>query len=228
MKPERWEQFLEDIADEFELTDRVREVFKVRLAYENWLKKDDDLCKELEDNGQQGTWSLANYKKYMTSVYERFAQEGSSPLDPQDKKLGKLKRLREWLEKEKYPQWLNSPNPIESPHYIERPPTESEFYEVISKPGAFVRIKASKEMGKTLLIDRILTQLEQKGYQTIYYDLALEDSDIIDSYERFCQSLCVEIGQLLNLSDCLEPTFSSPIDEVQKKHKFRIGSIAQK
>ena len=26
----------------------------------------------------------------------------------------------------------------------------------------------------------------------------------------------------------LQPTFSSPIDEVQKKHKFRIGSIAQK
>jgi hypothetical protein len=46
--------------------------------------------------------------------------------------------------------------PLDSPFYVERPPIERLCYETIVQPGALIRIKAPKQMGKTSLMLRIL------------------------------------------------------------------------
>ena len=45
--------------------------------------------------------------------------------------------------------------PLNSPFYIERPPTELICFEEILQPGALIRIKAPRQMGKTSLMARI-------------------------------------------------------------------------
>ncbi|WP_445314293.1 AAA-like domain-containing protein [Microcoleus vaginatus] len=68
---------------------------------------------------------------------------------------------------------LNLDNPegsvsLDSPLYIDRPPIESDSYQTIVKPGALIRIKAPRQMGKTSLVQRILDRAKKEGYQTAY------------------------------------------------------------
>ena len=44
---------------------------------------------------------------------------------------------------------------LASRFYIDRPPIESRCYETIDQPGALIRIKAPRQMGKTSLMARI-------------------------------------------------------------------------
>jgi hypothetical protein len=39
---------------------------------------------------------------------------------------------------------------------VERPPVEANCYQEIVKPGALIRVKAPRQMGKTSLMQRIL------------------------------------------------------------------------
>ena len=52
---------------------------------------------------------------------------------------------------------------VNSPFYIERPPIEARCYEQIAQPGALIRIKAPRQMGKSSLLARILHKAEQQG-----------------------------------------------------------------
>ncbi|WP_448601724.1 AAA-like domain-containing protein, partial [Thermoleptolyngbya sp.] len=47
---------------------------------------------------------------------------------------------------------------INSPVYVDRPPSETRCYDEILRPGALIRIKAPSQMGKTSLMVRVLEQ----------------------------------------------------------------------
>ncbi|NEO73818.1 AAA-like domain-containing protein [Moorena sp. SIO3H5] len=88
--------------------------------------------------------------------------------------------------------------------YIERP-QDAECYQNILQPGALIRIKAPKLMGKTLLSNRILDYAKSQGYGTVYLNLnqlPCHDLDI------FLQSFCVRVGDNLDLSDQLDKYWS--------------------
>ncbi|WP_242040154.1 AAA-like domain-containing protein [Anabaena subtropica] len=55
------------------------------------------------------------------------------------------------------------PVSFNSKFYILRPPVEERIYAEIAKPGGIIRIKASKKMGKTSLILRVITQATKQG-----------------------------------------------------------------
>ncbi|NEO16759.1 MAG: hypothetical protein F6K59_00655 [Moorea sp. SIO3F7] len=61
--------------------------------------------------------------------------------------------------------------PLTSRFYVERVPYEFRCYEEIVKPGAFIHIKAPRQMGKTSLMVRILAHAETQGYQTVRLNL---------------------------------------------------------
>ncbi|MCU0552094.1 MAG: AAA-like domain-containing protein, partial [Leptolyngbya sp. Prado105] len=50
------------------------------------------------------------------------------------------------------PSFPNGPIAANSAFYIARPPIETQVLEELQKPGALVRVKAPKEMGKTSLL----------------------------------------------------------------------------
>ncbi|NEO22702.1 MULTISPECIES: AAA-like domain-containing protein [unclassified Moorena] len=84
--------------------------------------------------------------------------------------------------------------------YIERP-QDAECYQKISQPGALIRIKAPKLMGKTLLSHRILDYAKSRYYRTVYLnlnELPCHDLDI------FLQSFCVRVAQKLKLPNQLQ------------------------
>ncbi|NEO74449.1 AAA-like domain-containing protein [Moorena sp. SIO3H5] len=85
--------------------------------------------------------------------------------------------------------------------YIERPPVEARCDQEIIKPGALIRIKAPKRMGKTLLIQQIISHSEKQGYAQVYLNM---NELPLTKLEDFLQSFCVRLSDNLGLPDNLD------------------------
>ena len=95
---------------------------------------------------------------------------------------------------------------LASSFYIERPPIEARCYETIVQPGALIRIKAPKQMGKTSLMSRILHCAESQGSRAIALNFQLASKQIFTDLDTFLQWFCagvgLALGQLDSLSNC--------------------------
>lgn len=78
--------------------------------------------------------------------------------------------------------------------YLERPPIESRCYTALIKQGALIRIKASRQMGKTSLMTNVLTHAKSQHFQTVVVSLRLADSEIFTGLDRFLQWLVKDIS----------------------------------
>jgi hypothetical protein len=98
-----------------------------------------------------------------------------------------------------------TPIPLDSALYIKRPPTESQAYEEIVKPGALIRIKAPKHMGKTSLVMRILAHAQSRGYRTVRLNFLQAEDSVIRDLERllrwFCANITLQLGIESRLND---------------------------
>jgi hypothetical protein len=101
--------------------------------------------------------------------------------------------------------------PLNSPLYVERSPTEEQAYEEINKPGALIRIKAPKEMGKTSLLLRILNHAADQDYKTITLDFDQIDCAILNDLDRFLRFLCASASQQLGLESKLDEYWDDDI-----------------
>jgi AAA-like domain len=109
------------------------------------------------------------------------------------------------------PSYPSGAVPLNSLLYVERPPTEEQADEEISKPGALIRIKAPKEMGKTSLLLRILNHAVYQGYKTITLDFDQIDCAILSDLDRFLRFLCASASQQLGLEPKLEEYWDDDI-----------------
>jgi hypothetical protein len=89
--------------------------------------------------------------------------------------------------------------PLDSPFYVERPPIEWLCYETFLQPGALIRIKAPKQMGKTSLMARILQSARVEGLKTVPLSLQLADSAVCTDLNRFLQWFCAVVTRRLGL-----------------------------
>ncbi|NJK75926.1 MAG: molecular chaperone Tir [Microcoleus sp. SU_5_6] len=87
--------------------------------------------------------------------------------------------------------------------YIDRPPIESRCYETIGQPGALIRIKAPRQMGKTSLMARILHHAEQQGSRTVALSFQLANKRVFANSDTFLQWFCASIGQELGMLEQL-------------------------
>ncbi|MBW4502168.1 MAG: AAA-like domain-containing protein [Scytonema hyalinum WJT4-NPBG1] len=92
---------------------------------------------------------------------------------------------------------------LESPFYVERPPIEFDCYKEIVKPGALIRVKAPRQMGKTSLMARILQHGTTQGYKgvPVYFEQA--DRDVFANLDQFLQWFCASVAWELNLPEKL-------------------------
>ena len=88
---------------------------------------------------------------------------------------------------------------LESAFYVERPPIEAQCYEAILKPGALIRIKAPRQMGKTSLFARILQHARRQGYLTISLSFQIADAVVFSDLDQFLKWFCASIGRKLGL-----------------------------
>jgi class 3 adenylate cyclase len=89
--------------------------------------------------------------------------------------------------------------PLDCPFYIERPPIELLCYETILQPGALIRIKAPKQMGKTSLMARILQQVRAEGLKTVTLSFQLADATVFTDLNRFLRWFCAIVTRSLGL-----------------------------
>ncbi len=92
---------------------------------------------------------------------------------------------------------------LASRFYMERPGVEERCFKEVAKPGALIRIKAPRQMGKTSLTARILHHARSLNYRSIALSFQLADAEIFADLERFLQWFCAVIAHELNVPDRL-------------------------
>jgi predicted AAA+ superfamily ATPase len=90
------------------------------------------------------------------------------------------------------------------PFYIERPPIEQRCYEAIVKPGALIRIKVPRQMGKSSLVLRILNHATQQGYRSTWLNLQAAGEKSLENLDSLLKWLCARISRKLGLKDKVE------------------------
>ncbi|MFM7384456.1 MAG: AAA-like domain-containing protein [Microcystaceae cyanobacterium] len=219
MKPPGWDNFLREIAHDYDIHGKLKEVFLTRFAYEHWRKSD------LEVWELAGAASHETYKKQMTQIYGYFAKDkphGCPELDPSSKGPGKFQIIREWFKEVLYPQWQAQNTPIAPPSdlalislhphathpensfYILRSPIEQECLQSILQPGGLVYIKAPEKTGKTSLIKLILNQAKSANYHTVYLNFQSVESSRFSELDKFLRWFCANVGRELGLKPQLD------------------------
>ncbi len=93
--------------------------------------------------------------------------------------------------------------PLASAFYIERPPVESNCYQEILHPGALIRIKAPRQMGKTSLMARVLHRAREHGHHTVCLSFQLASSNVLSNLDKLMQWVCGSVSQNLGLPNQL-------------------------
>lgn len=100
---------------------------------------------------------------------------------------------------------------LDSPLYLERSGIEPLCYQSSLKPGALIRIKAPKLMGKTSLIHRILAYAESNDCRVVYLDLSSCDRAILADLDKFLRWLCLMASRQLKLTNRLPEYWDTEI-----------------
>lgn len=94
--------------------------------------------------------------------------------------------------------------PLNSPFYIERDGIEVLCKHTIAKPGSLIRIKASKLMGKSSLINWIIGCELSQNYKTVRLDLDSLDRQFLQNIDQLLRWLCSMICRQLKIASCLD------------------------
>ncbi len=103
-----------------------------------------------------------------------------------------------------FPCYPNGAVPLDSPFYLERVPAQAQIDREIRKPGALVRIKAPREMGKTSLLMRVIDSAKGLGYKTVSLNIEQVDAAILSDLDRFLRWLCANVARQLQLTSMLD------------------------
>ncbi len=115
--------------------------------------------------------------------------------------------------------------PLESAFYVERPPIEADCYETILRPGALIRVKAPRQMGKSSLMTRILHHATEQGYQAASLNFQEADTEFLSDTDQFLRWFCASISDRLNLPDKLEDYWKGVLGSKNKCTKYFQGYL---
>ncbi|AKG22639.1 AAA-like domain-containing protein [Calothrix sp. 336/3] len=89
--------------------------------------------------------------------------------------------------------------------YVERPPIESIAYETLLQPGSLLRVKAPKLMGKSYLVNRLLSQIKQQNYRIAILSFELAERNIhFTDLNKFLRWFCLNLSRELKLPNELD------------------------
>ncbi|MFM2313284.1 MAG: hypothetical protein RLZZ04_2560 [Cyanobacteriota bacterium] len=119
--------------------------------------------------------------------------------------------------------------PLDSPFYLKRASLEEQVYQEISKPGALIRIKAPREMGKTSLLLRILGYANCQGYHTISLNLEQVEQSVLGNLNLLLRWVCANISRQLQrrsmLADYWDEDLGSKISSTLYLQDYILESI---
>ncbi len=88
--------------------------------------------------------------------------------------------------------------------YLERAPYDSRCYQEIAQPGALICLKAPRQMGKTSLMNRILSHAATLDYNTVLLDFQQADTEILSDLDRLLRWFCASLARQLHLDAQLD------------------------
>jgi AAA-like domain/TIR domain/CHAT domain len=115
--------------------------------------------------------------------------------------------------------------------YVERGQIEARCYEAIATPGALIRIKAPRQMGKTSLMSRILRHGEGEGCVGVPLSFQIADSVVFSDLDRFLRWFSASVGRRLKLanklSDYWDEVFGSKDNCTAYFEEYILPSLTQ-
>jgi len=108
-------------------------------------------------------------------------------------------------------EFPEGPVSLSSRFYIDRPPIEADCYKEIIKPGALIRIRGPKQMGKTSLLNRIIACAVQQNYRTVRINLRKAEKSVFENLNRFLRWLCLNVSRQLSLEPNLDQYWDEEI-----------------
>ena len=93
---------------------------------------------------------------------------------------------------------------LDSPFYIDRPLIERECYDTIDRPGALIRIKAPRQMGKSSLMQRVLNHSKKLNQKTACINFQVADEKSLNDIDSFLRWFCASVSDELGLEEQLE------------------------
>jgi transcriptional regulator len=139
---------------------------------------------------------------YRCNLIETFAK-----YKPELVSLKALEKCGHIIQNIRFPE---GSEPINSVFYQERFPIESRCYSVMKEPGALIRIKAPKQMGKTSLLKRIRAEAKKISYSTVYLNFSLIEKNKFTSANDFLRSFYAYVMNQLPSAPPL-PTWNQDI-----------------
>ncbi|MBW4632308.1 MAG: AAA-like domain-containing protein [Iphinoe sp. HA4291-MV1] len=115
-----------------------------------------------------------------------------------------LTRFPSTVHQDTSPCYPSGSVPLDSPFYLERSFLEKQVYQEIGKPGALIRIKAPREMGKTSLLLRILDYANRQSYHTISLNLEQVERAILSDLNQLLRWFCANIARQLQRQPMLD------------------------
>lgn len=90
-------------------------------------------------------------------------------------------------------------------------------YATISQPGALIRIKAPRGMGKTLLMSKVLNHAANNGYRTVALNLRLAESPDFTNLDQFLQWFCNSVGVMQELPNMVDEHWNKKLGNSKLK-----------
>lgn len=165
----------------------------VTQAFQTHLK---EICKELEQIGYQSQDSSQRGRP----------RRGESPWS----------HAYNWLWETKFQEWRSQQTDhknyeamdisFEPQFYVNRVWDETRCYEALLEPGALIRIKGSRQIGKSWLMGKVLEELlSREGYKTINLSFKLADKKVhFSDLDRFLRWFCNNIRLQLRLPSSVD------------------------
>jgi hypothetical protein len=156
---------------------------------------------------KQKTYANAKVVQWLR---EKLFSPAPSPLEESKRKTYANAKVVQWLREKLFPPYLppleesEEPVPFDSNFYVERPPIESDCYKTIMQPGALIRIKAPRQMGKSSLMTRILEHANQQGCQPVQLYFREAEKRALSDLEQFLRWFCTMVTEELKLPNKLE------------------------
>ena len=94
----------------------------------------------------------------------------------------------------------DKPENADSYFYIDRNPIERKCFQKLNEPGSLLRISAPKQMGKTSLLNKIISKGKQQNYHTVSLDLRLVETTRLADETVFLRSFYAWIVNELDSS----------------------------
>jgi hypothetical protein len=214
LEPELQWTDVKEVVDDivFSSTNHHLSDIEVKVLQASWIEKTyDDMAKVYGYSAEYLNKDIGNklWKKLSIAIGERVTKKNFKEA---------LRRCRNsYVQSEKAAMIaVDLPFPegavaLDSPLYIERAGVETLCYETVLKPGALIRIKAPKLMGKTSLLTRLLAYAANQGCQVVYVDLSSVDRVILTDLDKFLRWLCLIVGRQLKLENQLHEYWDTDI-----------------